>query len=78
MPWLAGARSGAFDMPAPGTLHIAWPLREGRRWHLLAQLDDAPGAPELAQRVAGRIVYPAHPPERPLAAWSVQVSVESA
>ena len=75
VPWLAGARSGRFDQPAPGTLRIEWPLAGGRNWHLLAQLADHAGPAELVAALPGELVYASHPAGLP--AWSVRVSIES-
>ena len=77
VPWLAGARSGVATLPAPGTLRIAWPLAQGRRWHLLAHLCDTPDPAAAAQGVPGRIVYRSHAAAGRMPAWSVQVSIES-
>jgi malto-oligosyltrehalose trehalohydrolase len=75
MPWLAGARSGTLALPAAGTLHITWPLGQGRRWHLLAQLADHAGTP-LAGALAGDTVYASHASSSALAPWSVRVTLE--
>jgi malto-oligosyltrehalose trehalohydrolase len=75
LPWLAGARSGRWHCPAPGTLQIEWPLGDGRRWHLLAQLSAHAGP--AARALPGRTVWRSHP-DPPggtgLPAWSVQVA----
>ncbi|MDH4052790.1 MAG: malto-oligosyltrehalose trehalohydrolase [Rubrivivax sp.] len=76
VPWLAGARSGKAEMPAPGTLRIAWPLAGGRRWHLLAQLAGHDGPSGLA-KPPGEAVFRSHPAASGLPAWSVQVSSEA-
>ncbi len=78
VPWLAGARSGALALPAPGTLRISWPLADGRHWHLLAQLADHDGPSAPAARLPGEIVYRSHPPAPVLPAWSVQVAIGTA
>jgi maltooligosyltrehalose trehalohydrolase len=77
LPWLAGAGSGTLSLPAPGTLSVSWPLGEGQRWHLRAQLAAQPGPAELAAELPGRPVYRSHPDAVALPAWSVQVSIES-
>lgn len=78
MPWLAGARSGRWELPAAGTLRVTWPLAAGSRWHLLAQLADHDGPATLAASLPGRIVYRSHAAGAVLPAWSVQVAVEAA
>jgi len=76
LPWLAGARSGSFELAAPGTLRIRWPLAEGRTWHLLAQLADHAGPPPGAG-LPGERVYASHEPAATtLAPWSVCVTLE--
>jgi len=77
VPWLAGARSGSWALPASGTLQLSWPLGAGRRWHLLAQLADHVGPPALAAALPGRTVYRSHVDVQGLAAWSVQVALEA-
>ena len=76
VPWLDGACSGCFELPAPGTLRIVWPLAKSRRWHLLAQLADHDGPSDLAAALPGGTVYRSHAEGLP--AWSVQVTLESA
>ncbi len=77
MPWLAGAGSGRFEISDAGTLHIDWPLAAGRRWHLWAQLADhtgsasTPGGGDTCVYASG-----AHA-AAPLAAWAVQVWLQS-
>jgi maltooligosyltrehalose trehalohydrolase len=77
VPWLAGARSGAWTLPAPGTLRISWPLAAGRRWHLLAQLCASPGPAELVHGLPGTVVYCSHSVAPTLPAWSVRVTIET-
>ena len=77
LPWLAGARSGTFELPAPGMLRVSWPLAGGRRWHLRAQLAAHPAPPGLAAGLPGMAVYDSHPQATAPPAWSVQVSIES-
>ena len=77
MPWLAGARSGVATLPTPGTLRITWPLAEGRRWHLLAQLSDESAPAAVEHDLPGHIAYRSHPAAGRLPAWSVLVSIES-
>ena len=76
MPWLADARSGVFSEPVPGTLRIEWPLGEGRRWHLLAQLASHAGA--AAPELPGEVVYRSHAADTTLPPWSVQFALETA
>jgi maltooligosyltrehalose trehalohydrolase len=76
VPWLDGARSGQWSLPAPGTLCVSWPLSGARRWQLLAQLADHAGPPALAQQRAGRCVWRSH--GQALPPWSVQVWMETA
>ncbi|MDH4060123.1 MAG: malto-oligosyltrehalose trehalohydrolase [Aquincola sp.] len=76
VPWLGQARSGTWQVPAPGTLHVQWPLGEGRRWHLLAQLDDRAGPPELLATLPGRRVWHSPHATDALPGWSVHVSQE--
>ena len=77
VPWLAGARSGVATLPTPGTLRITWPLAEGRRWHLLAQLSDESAPAAVEHDLPGHIAYRSHPAAGRLPAWSVLVSIES-
>jgi len=76
VPWLHGARSGSWALREPGTLQVSWPLSGGRRWHLLARLDDEDGAPAHATALPGRCVYRSHATRDRLCAWSVQVAIE--
>ena len=75
-PWLAGADSGVYAEPAPGTLRIEWPLGFGRRWHLLAQL--AAHAGPAAAELPGQVVYRSHSRQTLLPPWSVQFALEAA
>jgi maltooligosyltrehalose trehalohydrolase len=76
VPHLPQARSGRWDEPAPGSLHVRWPLGQGRHWHLLAQLSDQDGPAHLAAALPGRRIYQSH--AQGLPAWSVTVSLEAA
>ncbi|WP_418320909.1 malto-oligosyltrehalose trehalohydrolase [Piscinibacter sakaiensis] len=76
VPWLKDARSGSFSASEAGTLQISWPLGEGRRWHLLAQLSDAAGAADAVGKLPGSSVYRSFPASAGLAAWSVAVNIE--
>jgi maltooligosyltrehalose trehalohydrolase len=78
VPWLAGAGSGAWALPAPGTLRLTWPLGGARRWHLLAQLADEAGPGALARALPGRKVYRSHRSSAILPPWSVLVAIEPA
>jgi malto-oligosyltrehalose trehalohydrolase len=75
MPWLAEARSGRMHLPEPGTLRITWPLGGGRRWHLLARLDEAEAAAP-GEALPGTIVHRSHPEAARLPPWSVQVAID--
>jgi maltooligosyltrehalose trehalohydrolase len=77
VPWLEGAGSGEFDLQAPGTLRMCWPLGGGRRWHLLAQLDDRQASGPQAAPPPGDTVYRSHPAASRLSPWSVHVTVET-
>jgi 1,4-alpha-glucan branching enzyme len=77
VPWLAGASSGRFDEPAPGSLRIAWPLGSGRVWHLLAQLADHAGDAALVAALPGDVVYASHRGDA-LEAWSVGFTLQAA
>jgi len=76
VPWLDGAASGRWSEPAPGSLHVVWPLAGGRRWHLLAQLADHAGPAALVRALSGRTVHRSHDGGRALPPWSVQVALE--
>jgi maltooligosyltrehalose trehalohydrolase len=76
-PWLDGAASGRWDRPAPGTLRWSWPLAEGRRWHLLAQLADHAGPAGLAAALPGDLVHASHAGAG-LPPWSVRAAMEAA
>ena len=77
VPWLAGARSGALSLPAPGTVRITWPLAAGRHWHVLAQLAEHGGPAHLAASLPGESVYRSHADAHRLPAWSVHVTIET-
>jgi maltooligosyltrehalose trehalohydrolase len=77
VPWLAGASSGRFDEPTPGSLRIAWPLGSGRAWHLLAQLADPAGEAALVAALPGDVVYASHRGDA-LEAWSVRFTLQAA
>jgi maltooligosyltrehalose trehalohydrolase len=77
VPQLSGARSGVCVDTHRPLLHVRWPLRRNRSWHLLANLSEA-ALPRSAS-LAGDIVYDsasddagAWPP------WSVRVALEAA
>ncbi len=72
--WPARAAARSTCRP-PARLRITWPLADGRRWHLLAQLADQAGAP-LAGALAGDTVYASHASSSALAPWSVRVTLE--
>ncbi len=75
-PHLSRAKSGSFEVTAPGALAVHWPLGGGGQLHLLANLADAPTAvPALPP---GDIVYESHPASPTLAAWSVRVTLDIA
>ena len=84
VPWLDGAASGTCQRPTTGTLHCSWPLRDGRRWHLLAQLADEPAPAEVAAALVGRVVYASAragadangTPDAVLPPWSVIAALE--
>lgn len=76
VPHLAGARPGAWSEPAPGTLRVSWPLGGAHRWHLLAQLADAPGPTALADHLPGQVVYRSHARDGGLPPWAVIVTRE--
>jgi len=76
MPHLAASDSGAWAEPSPGTLQVSWPLGDGHRWHLLAQLADAAGPAALAQQLRGRAIYRSHDGAAGLPPWSVIVARE--
>ncbi|MFZ2648607.1 MAG: malto-oligosyltrehalose trehalohydrolase, partial [Burkholderiaceae bacterium] len=73
VPRLDGARSGRFELAAPGLLRISWPLAAGHRWHLLAQLADHAGSPQTALAMPGEMVYASHAAAGAPPAWSVRV-----
>jgi maltooligosyltrehalose trehalohydrolase len=76
VPWLDGAASGRWDRPASGTLRLSWPLAEGRRWHLLAQLSDRAGPAEIVAALPGDVVHASHAGPG-LPPWSVRASIEA-
>ncbi|MEC5385468.1 malto-oligosyltrehalose trehalohydrolase [Uliginosibacterium sp. H3] len=80
LPWLAGAQSGTAAQPAPGTLSLSWPLAEGHRWHMRAQLAAFDTPLHLIGELPGKQVYHSHPATShaasSLPAWAVQVSIE--
>jgi maltooligosyltrehalose trehalohydrolase len=76
LPWLAAACSGHFSFSAPGLLRISWPLAEGRRWHLLAQLADEAVRIAPAEAMAGESVYASHGTNGAMAPWSVRFTLE--
>lgn len=78
VPRLAGARCGRFELPAPGTLRIRWPLADGGHWQLLAQLADLEGPAALAAALPGKLVYASHADSAGLPPWSVRVTLEPA
>ncbi|MEO8280504.1 MAG: malto-oligosyltrehalose trehalohydrolase, partial [Ideonella sp.] len=75
MPWLAGARSGQWQVYEGGKLGIVWPLDGGRRWHLLANLSDQCNSAG-PRTMPGTPVYRSHPSADQLPAWSVAVNIE--
>ncbi len=77
VPWLHGARSGEFVTSSDGSLRIVWPLADGRRWHMLAQLGDTPGAAGGPETLPGTPVYRSHPDSDAVPAWSVHVNIEN-
>ncbi|MEO8249816.1 MAG: DUF3459 domain-containing protein, partial [Burkholderiales bacterium] len=77
MPLLPGAKSGKYSVSAEGTLRIEWPLANGRRWHMLAQLADKPGAEQQGTALPGEVVYRSHEAGENLAPWSVLVTLEA-
>jgi maltooligosyltrehalose trehalohydrolase len=79
-PWLHGARCGTVHTPAAGTLHWRWPLADGRRWHLLAQLADHAGPPAAVTALAalpGEIVYRSGDDAAALPPWSVVAALQT-
>jgi maltooligosyltrehalose trehalohydrolase len=77
VPCLASAGSGSFRLPIPGTLDLTWPLAGGRRWRLLARLDDAGGPVGQGDGLTGEMIYASHPLAARLPAWSVYVTLET-
>jgi malto-oligosyltrehalose trehalohydrolase len=82
VPRLAGMRSaGAFECVEPGALAVHWPLGDGARLHLVANLADAPASLPLP---AGRVIYASDLPPagvltgNVLAPWSVAWTLEAA
>jgi maltooligosyltrehalose trehalohydrolase len=74
-PWLAGAGSGRFTLTDGGTLHVQWPLAQGRHWHLRAQLADvdlAPDAPACQPVPQSQRVHASHGDRSGMPAWSVE------
>ncbi len=76
VPLLPQARSGRCSQPAPGCLHLQWPLGPHGHWHLRANLSAqaVAGLPALP----GRSVHASAADGAGLAAWSVQVTLEPA
>ncbi len=74
VPLLPGARSGSFDVPAPGSLHVYWPLGASARWHLLANL--SPQHVLLPDLPAGALVYASRGEGVALSPWAVRVTLE--
>ena len=77
MPWLAGAASGQFEVLESGTLLVSWPLANGQRWHLRAQLSDRHGDRNSAPML-GQVAYRSHTQGGVLPPWSVCFSLHGA
>jgi maltooligosyltrehalose trehalohydrolase len=76
VPWLSGARSGT-RVDAATPLHIRWPLKRNRVWHLLANLSDVALPP--SDPLGGDLVYDSAPGEaQAWPAWSVRAALERA
>jgi maltooligosyltrehalose trehalohydrolase len=75
IPRLAQARSGRLELPAPGCLHVQWPLGDGTRWHLLANLSSAPV--QMSAVLPGTIIYASHAAATAQPPWSVRVHLET-
>ncbi|MBI5717614.1 MAG: malto-oligosyltrehalose trehalohydrolase [Burkholderiales bacterium] len=78
VPRLAGAASGTWSTPEPGTLRVTWPLGGRCRWHLLARLAPDPGTPSHRSALPGRVVFSSAGAADRLPPWSVHWSVEAA
>ncbi|MDH5538248.1 MAG: malto-oligosyltrehalose trehalohydrolase [Rhizobacter sp.] len=74
VPRLAQAQCGQLAMPAPGCLHIQWPLGERGRWHLLANLSTERAI--ALDPLPGDTVYTSHGSASAQEPWSVRVHLE--
>ncbi|KQP36281.1 malto-oligosyltrehalose trehalohydrolase [Pseudorhodoferax sp. Leaf274] len=76
VPRLAGAAQGGRSLGAGRFVRVAWPLANGARWELQANLQDAAVPAPLAVSEGGQPIYVSHagtgmPP------WSVRVSLHT-
>lgn len=71
VPRLAGATQGGRSLGAGGFVHVVWPLADGARWEMQANLQDVP-APSVA--AAGQCIYASHAGDG-MPPWSVRVNL---
>src|SRR5262249_18997818 len=74
VPYLPRARSGRYEVSAPGLISVRWPLGEKALLHLTANLDPAPvRAPALPR---GKVIYVSDDAQEHLPAWFVRVVLD--